>query len=530
MGQKKLQLGYKISRSKNFMKTLYAIPHRLNVQLDDLYRLAMEGEKSSIRKFTKIIEEYPKVPAVKNFLSVLYSKMGKIKKSQEINHWIVSEHPDYLFGKLNLASEYFARSEYDNIPKVLGEFMDLKKLYPDRDTFHISEVSGFLKMAVLYFSATEKLEQAETQHDILWEIAPDSVDFEIANEYFYAAKMEADFTKTDNTKEHTIDVEVKKTVLTDIETPPEFVHKEINLLYENNFFLDKKIIAEILELPRHSLIEDLNKVLNDSIVRFNYFKKNADNGWGDEKYNTFVIHTLIILAEIEATESLENVLEVLRQDIDYLDFYIGVFINEFMWLIIYKIAASNLDTCKQFMFEPGIYTYSKCAVSEMASQIAQHHEERKEEIVEWFRDVVRFFAKSNLNENVIDSNLLGLLVADVLDMKDTELMPEIEELYEKEFVSLDVCGDIDEVKKIFSDNNDEAIIRNIISIYDIYEGIKGGILKVKNNYYDGQENLFDVRSNYHRPAQVINTEKKTGRNDPCPCGSGKKYKKCCLNK
>jgi hypothetical protein len=22
---------------------------------------------------------------------------------------------------------------------------------------------------------------------------------------------------------------------------------------------------------------------------------------------------------------------------------------------------------------------------------------------------------------------------------------------------------------------------------------------------------------------------KTGRNDPCPCGSGKKYKRCCLN-
>lgn len=21
-----------------------------------------------------------------------------------------------------------------------------------------------------------------------------------------------------------------------------------------------------------------------------------------------------------------------------------------------------------------------------------------------------------------------------------------------------------------------------------------------------------------------------GRNDPCPCGSGKKYKKCCLNR
>lgn len=28
----------------------------------------------------------------------------------------------------------------------------------------------------------------------------------------------------------------------------------------------------------------------------------------------------------------------------------------------------------------------------------------------------------------------------------------------------------------------------------------------------------------------MNKSKKIGRNDPCPCGSGKKYKKCCLNK
>lgn len=26
---------------------------------------------------------------------------------------------------------------------------------------------------------------------------------------------------------------------------------------------------------------------------------------------------------------------------------------------------------------------------------------------------------------------------------------------------------------------------------------------------------------------VVNNEPKVGRNDPCPCGSGKKYKNCC---
>lgn len=31
-------------------------------------------------------------------------------------------------------------------------------------------------------------------------------------------------------------------------------------------------------------------------------------------------------------------------------------------------------------------------------------------------------------------------------------------------------------------------------------------------------------------ASVVREGPKIGRNDPCPCGSGKKYKKCCLNK
>lgn len=29
------------------------------------------------------------------------------------------------------------------------------------------------------------------------------------------------------------------------------------------------------------------------------------------------------------------------------------------------------------------------------------------------------------------------------------------------------------------------------------------------------------------PQQVVRSEPKIGRNDPCPCNSGKKYKKCC---
>ncbi len=36
--------------------------------------------------------------------------------------------------------------------------------------------------------------------------------------------------------------------------------------------------------------------------------------------------------------------------------------------------------------------------------------------------------------------------------------------------------------------------------------------------------------NENQDEPYVNTSKKIGRNDPCPCGSGKKYKHCCMNK
>jgi hypothetical protein len=31
-------------------------------------------------------------------------------------------------------------------------------------------------------------------------------------------------------------------------------------------------------------------------------------------------------------------------------------------------------------------------------------------------------------------------------------------------------------------------------------------------------------------SEPVRVTPQTGRNDPCPCGSGRKFKKCCLNK
>ena len=49
------------------------------------------------------------------------------------------------------------------------------------------------------------------------------------------------------------------------------------------------------------------------------------------------------------------------------------------------------------------------------------------------------------------------------------------------------------------------------------EGLEDETISLKGSAPSGEKN--------HTP--IVNTEPKIGRNDPCPCGSGKKYKNCC---
>ena len=51
------------------------------------------------------------------------------------------------------------------------------------------------------------------------------------------------------------------------------------------------------------------------------------------------------------------------------------------------------------------------------------------------------------------------------------------------------------------------------------------IQAVKQNYQEVQAAAQAGQQDKQKPMPV-HVEKKVGRNDPCPCGSGKKYKQC----
>ncbi len=404
------KLSYNITTDPQFLDDQNAITTQLSRKLERYHQLALDGKKSSIPKILSAIEKYPDNPQLKNYLSVLYGQLNMTQKMYDVNKWIIAEHPNYLFGKINLANEYYLKQEYDKIPDVLGCEMELKSLYPSRETFHLNEVTSFLKSTILYYTAIENIEQAEIRYDLMKHIAPDSLDTEMMFQYILAARMKAGQKRYEEEQKSKISVSTNPQKISLGSKEPIFIHQEIKELYSIGLYIDKEKLQAILSLPRESLLQDLELVLKDSINRFDHFQKLVNkNGWNEETMN-FVIHAIYMLGELQSSNSLDTIFDVLSQSDEYLELYLGDFIAGMLWEPLYKIASSNLEACKEFIFRSGVETYARVNFPDMVEQIALHHPERFKETISWFDDVIKFFLVSSIDDNVIDSDLIALLI------------------------------------------------------------------------------------------------------------------------
>ena len=126
----------------------------------------------------------------------------------------------------------------------------------------------------------------------------------------------------------------------------------------------------------------------------------------------------------------------------------------------------------------------------------------------------------------------------ILSNKDTNLAGNFAELAEKfEIIPVIFMGFLDGVNTSIKTANElESITEESAIDLDMdFEKLFFNMLKADADYLYTLEQWDDVLSEETRMAifkdfkrsKTVHKEKEPGRNDPCPCGSGKKYKKCC---
>lgn len=109
---------------------------------------------------------------------------------------------------------------------------------------------------------------------------------------------------------------------------------------------------------------------------------------------------------------------------------------------------------------------------------------------------------------------------DAYEFLATEGLGEVEENHIALLTMLATIADWEAALK--ENDNPEKLKNNLAHLFDV---INENVIRTHQLALILEDNLMQAE-NVNQP--VIRESEKIGRNDPCPCGSGKKYKKCCL--
>ncbi|MFO7844943.1 MAG: DUF1186 domain-containing protein [Balneolaceae bacterium] len=537
---------FEITYDANFILEKYRISDEAADQIDEIFPEIYKGKKSTIKRLHRLCKKFPQVPQFKNYLSIAYDRAGNDQKATEINRELLQQHPGYLFARINQAEDLIANNQLEEIPGLLGEDMHIHKLYPDRDIFHIGEVSKYYSTAIQYLLKTDKADEAKLRFEYISKVEPESPEavrslFDIMQ---YNLKKNTQRHREEKLKERTVQsTGYRKDYQTN--QVPTFTHPEIEALYKYGLDIPDENVQTILELPRESLIIDLERVLEDAINRYEFFYDEADDmGWNDERYN-FSVHAVLLLTELRSNQSLDNILDLLRQGDDFREFWYGDYLEDIFSEPVAILAENQLEVIINFLKEPDLDAYCRNIGLSALEIVARFHDERRPEIIEKFDDLIQFHLSQLDNDRIIDTTLLSFLVWSCMNISAAELLPSIKKLFMHDLIHETMVGNLEDVE--------QAMKENVIDwstqpkdIYETYEFLNrkpiwGGLPPSEDSNqenYEGQLNTKTQGSgsvqsystlpfgNSKEPA--TNPYKDVGRNDPCPCGSGKKYKKCCL--
>lgn len=243
-------------------------------------------------------------------------------------------------------------------------------------------------------------------------------------------------------------------------------HPELQALFspKNNDFLSTEDIDKILALPRETLIADLQQAIRYEIGQT---YGNINDLHGSRIYATTLLHALFLLGELRAEESLDTVLEVMRQDDDFCEYHFGDSCSDILPLTLYYVGGNQLPKLLNYIKEPSLNAYFRANTFSMIRVIDENHPERREEIIEWCREALNFFLDHVNDKLLYDASLISLFIIDLIDMDAVELLPELERICETGQVDEMDCGDIDTVKAQMLDPLDEPM--DTWPLMDIYE-------------------------------------------------------------
>ncbi|MFK7808239.1 MAG: SEC-C metal-binding domain-containing protein [Saprospiraceae bacterium] len=555
------------------------LPEEIEQEVDIIYSELKNNPQRQISKLKNLIEKYPEIVSLRNHLFLAYHKSRKKEQSFSVIEEILEKFPDNIFARAN---RVILDSELGQLEKhihLLGDPREIQSLLNEDRVIHVSEFRIYHHAAAIYEVLSGEEERAKERLRLLMEMGRSE---EVVNSLaqIFAVKRLQDFQeRREEMNDRTISVEPRQKFDSGSGKEPVFQHDLVKALLYNKSVeeITEEEINQLVGLPRESLIADLEKVVMDSIHRWEEFGR-VDF---EEHTHCFLHHALNLLGGLKATESLETVLNCLRMGEGFTEYWFGDYADRTFQPVLYNLGHNQLEKLKRFVLEGNIFNFDRIIVSQVVAQIGLHHPERRAEVLEWFIGVLSYHLEFPDDDTAFDTIFLGFTISVATDLRDQELLPLIKELDDDGWLLTDIEGDLEHYRRKLKEPIDpydiEPMPQNVVEFYteeyldrrapmseehmEELEQIKATLddpvdlligekfmeltkmatdTEEEEDFYEDSDSIYgdesvedylerlEYRDEWETPEPIVRSSPKVGRNDPCPCGSGKKYKKCCL--
>jgi len=192
----------------------------------------------------------------------------------------------------------------------------------------------------------------------------------------------------------------------------------------------------------------------------------------------------------------------------------GDFITEDLARVLASVCHGETALIEQLVENREADQYVREAGLKALLILVIHGEKPREEILDYYKSLFR--GKLERKPSVV----WDALVSYCCDLHPGEVYEDIKRAYEESLVDPSFI-DLREVERYLKMSQDKAMDR--VKSDTHYRFVEDVISEMEWwACFRQQEKVRTI------PVEVKSKKsKKVGRNDPCPCGSGKKYKKCC---
>jgi len=285
-------------------------------------------------------------------------------------------------------------------------------------------------------------------------------------------------------------------------------------------YFDKKFPRETIEEAVQNqeeitpiLLEELDEVIENPELA------------AEEMDYMMHLYAIFLLAQFKEEKAFSRVIDLISFSSEVTDRIFGDVIADDLSSILYSTFDGDFDSLKSVIKNPMLNIYARGSALDVYGRLYTDGLVTKEETIDFLREILA--EESRLENGDIATSVQKFVV----DRHIFEMIDDIQMLYDDNRIDRNYFGTYDSfLDSMYSYEFDSE---NTYYIEDTIEEMSwwSSFEQTEAQKREQEKRVKEIEKELAKEEQSKKKKpKKVGRNDPCPCGSGKKYKKCCLKK